>query len=111
MLVDGKEREHPPEFWKLERTLAPRAEEAWDWLNRNLYDVLHRRPGRDGVYVRRNWRAIMAGRWPSAPWCLSPKRQSADGWPDLRSMVRGAPWPGVGRVGAGGRELFPFRLE
>jgi len=57
--VAGQKRFHPPEFWDSERRLAPERTEAWRWLWENVGECLVVRPKVEGVYVKRNWKALL----------------------------------------------------
>jgi hypothetical protein len=56
--VDGRWRQHPPEFWAAEQELAPERSEAWEWICRRLRSRLKIRPRRERIDVRRNWREV-----------------------------------------------------
>ena len=57
-LVAGHMKDHPPEFWRQERAIAPEGSEMWAWLWLNLGSCLWPRPRLGRVDVRPNWRKI-----------------------------------------------------
>jgi len=49
--IDGKMVSHPPEFFDLERQIAPERDEAWKWICRTLWPRLKFRPRQECIDV------------------------------------------------------------
>jgi hypothetical protein len=56
--INGRMRQHPPEFWDAEKSLTPELSQAWDWIWRRRRHWLKNRPRLERIDVRRNWREI-----------------------------------------------------
>jgi hypothetical protein len=61
--VDGKQMDHPPEFWEAERDLSPERRLAWNWLWFNFRVFLVSNKREECTRVRRNWRESL--RYPT----------------------------------------------
>ena len=61
-IIDGKEKQHPPEFWEQEKVIAPERRNAWEWIWLNLGDCLMVRPKLEGIDVRTNWKELWRNR-------------------------------------------------
>ena len=57
-VVDGKETNHPPEFWEREKAICPEREKSWEWIWRHLGSCLRHRPKLKEIDVTRNWKAV-----------------------------------------------------
>ena len=72
--VEGRLRQHPPEFWEAERSLAPEQNEAWEWVWRARGQWLRLRPRLERIDVRRNWKEVWDTRdWPVKTEDIFPK--------------------------------------
>ncbi|HXG89159.1 MAG TPA: hypothetical protein VNJ02_12550 [Vicinamibacterales bacterium] len=56
--LNGRVSDHPPEFFEREAQLNPTRQEAWDWIWERFGTVLRVDKEREGVMVRRDWRAV-----------------------------------------------------
>lgn len=62
--VDGKLSAHPPEFWELERRVAPERSVAWHWIYSMLWEVLRVDREAEATWVKRTWKGLMVReRW------------------------------------------------
>ena len=57
-IVKGRLRQHPPEFWEVEDSLAPERCDAWEWLWRERGRWLKLRSRLERIDVRRNWKEV-----------------------------------------------------
>lgn len=65
--VDGKLTSHPPEFWELERRIAPERPAAWYWIWGTLWEVIKEDKEAEAIMVKRTWKGLMAReRWSMA---------------------------------------------
>lgn len=65
--VEGKQTAHPPEFWELERRVAPEGGVAWYWIYSMLWEVLERDTEAEAIRVKRTWKRLMGReRWTMA---------------------------------------------
>lgn len=56
--INGKLKQHPPEFWDAEKTICPERRFAWIWMRENLSASFHRRPRLERIDVGGNWKEI-----------------------------------------------------
>ncbi len=56
--LNGRASDHPPEFFEREAQLNPTRQEAWDWIWGQFGAVLRVDTQREGIMVRRHWRAV-----------------------------------------------------
>lgn len=56
--VAGKEVQHPPEFWKAERAIAPERNSVWEWVWVNFGKCLRRRPRLQQIDVGPRWKKL-----------------------------------------------------
>ncbi len=61
-VIDGKTKDHPPEFWEAESRLSPDRDLAWDWLWHNLGCCLVHHKKSESVRVKRGWAQILRDR-------------------------------------------------
>lgn len=65
--LDGRLRGHPPEFWELERKVAPERSVAWHWIYSMLWEVLRVDKESETIWVKRTWKRLMVReRWSMA---------------------------------------------
>ena len=57
-IVKGHLRQHPPEFWEAEKSVAPEHDEAWDWIWRARGRWLRLRPRLERIDVLRGWKRV-----------------------------------------------------
>ncbi|MCB0825774.1 MAG: hypothetical protein KDC26_06260 [Armatimonadetes bacterium] len=53
---DGVTKDHPPEFWDVERKLSPFARPAWYWMRQEWGDLLVRKEKEEKTIVKRIWK-------------------------------------------------------
>lgn len=84
--IDGKEKQHPPEFWDAEKAICPERDAAWHWIWENLMFYLHPKPKAERIEVLPGWRHL---------WCdKRPKELALDDWQklaDVHGLARGSP--------------------
>ena len=71
-VIDGKEKQHPPEFWEAEKKIAPEGDAAWDWIRENLWFCLQPRPKPERIEVLPEWKNVWSHK--------RPKELALDDW-------------------------------
>ncbi len=57
-IIDGHEKQHPPEFWEQEKIIAPEREKAWHWIWGNYLTCLIPRPRLERIDVLPEWKEV-----------------------------------------------------
>jgi len=55
--IDGKNTDHPPEFWDREKAICPERKIAWAWIWENFLCCLRVDRQREGIRVLKDWKA------------------------------------------------------
>ena len=82
-VIDGKEVDHPPEFWDAERSIVPERGRAWRWIWLNFMSCLKRRPRLERIDVLPSWKRVWSGQRMSVEECqqmMGPNPDDEDGW-------------------------------
>jgi hypothetical protein len=68
-ILNGREVQHPEEFWNAEMAIAPERKLAWLWIYTNFPFHVQRRPRLERVDVARGWRQVWSRRRNSIEEC------------------------------------------
>jgi hypothetical protein len=63
--IEGKMRQHPPEFWEKEHAMTENRLLVWSWIVIALADVYRRDEEQEALIVKRSWKRHAPSTYPS----------------------------------------------
>jgi len=64
-VIEGKLKQHPPEFWKKEQEMAENRQISWSWTFIALSQLYRKDEEGEGLIIPRSWKRMAPKRYPS----------------------------------------------